>query len=729
MKKQVLYQGKPAIWPLPNKCDWGDDFLCLPYALSLKCDDCFADEAELFMRALAGDGIAVERATEGAMIRACLADNCSIYEEGYLLDVSAGGILLQAGAPAGMFYAFQALTQLIENSEGGCVPYVKIEDSPFKPVRGAHFYVPPRKDLPWFHRFLDFLAKYKINTIFLEMGASMQFDSHPELNEAWEAFCGEMRAYPGGPDSNHWGDRGMQMLEGNIKNSVHIENGGGSYLTKAEMAEIAGLCRQRHIEIIPEVQGLSHSYWMLLAHKDLAERNDDRYPDTWCPSNPKTYEIYFDCLQEIVDVLRPSTVSLGHDEYQWVGVCERCIRRTGHDIFAEDVLKCHDWFKERGIRTHVWSDKFYNLVKKDEVEIGMGSGGGKHLNFNQRTMKNELVKPTYRALDRMPGDLLLSDWYYSAGPTTQDMFNDRGIKLLFGNFHPGSFHDMEARLRRPNVLGAEVSLWHETSDLGMTMTDNYAKYLEAANILWHKGYRFKKCEAYNRVISQIYPAERDRMNGAVSPSAAAPEHRFIDISGLCNAPLRNRKDYGFIATAEPMPNAIPFEICPNVSDIERDAACLLVGSGEAERACVEVRGKYRSIAFLHSYTAALAGPPAHACTYSGAEEDIVGHYVVEYADGSIVRIPVEYSRTIYTCGSAYAFGAQRANPVYQQREMNESVEDLAFYSIAGTGETNRTVFAFEWVNPDPEKEILMIAVTHDPEKPGGIVLFGVTGII
>jgi hexosaminidase len=468
------------------------------------------------------------------VIHAYAAEDSRIGNEGYLLDVTPSGIELAANTTAGMFYAFQTLGQLMKNAEGGALPAMSIVDSPFKPLRGAHFYVPSRQNLLWFRRFLDFLARYKYNTIFLEIGASMQFDSHPEINEKWESFCKEMRVYPGGPDSNYWGDNGMQMLTGNIKNSVHIENGGGSCITKAEMSQIAEWCRERHIEIIPEVQGLAHAYWMLLAHPECAERSDDPYPDTSCPSNPRTYEIYFDCMQEIVDVLRPRMVSLGHDEYAWIGFCDRCKGKTGHDIFAEDILKCHGWLKERGIRTHVWADKFYNLVKKDEVEIGMGSGGGKHLNYNLRTNSNELVKPTYRSLDCMPEDILLGDWYYSVGPCTQDMFGDRGLKVVFGNFAARSFEDVEARMRRPNVVGAEVSLWHETSDLGMSMADNYTKYLDTINILWHKGYDFRQCGDYNSVISHLLLfVSRIYVFDSLGISAIRAYVLFICFLGVC----------------------------------------------------------------------------------------------------------------------------------------------------------------------------------------------------
>ncbi len=719
-QKSILHQGKPAIWPLPDSCRWHDGSLQLPDLLTICCDDSLVQETELFRKAMTEFGITVRPGSRNAVISARIVHHDGIGREGYVLEVLPSGISLEANTGTGIFYAFQTLTQLISNSEGRSIQLVNITDSPFKPMRGVHLYVPSKANLPWFRRFLDFLSKFKFNAIFLEMGASMRFDRHPEINLAWEVFCKEMLVYPGGPDSNHWGDDGMQMRTGHIKDSVHIENGGGSCIEKHELAEIVQLCAERHIEIIPEVQGLSHAYWMLLAHKDCAERPDDPYPDTWCPSNPESYQIYFDCLQEIVDVMKPATVSLGHDEYYSIGLCGRCREKTGHDLFAGDILKCHAWLRERGIRTHVWADKFFNLVKKDEVEIGMGSGGGKHLSFNLRTGRNELVKPTYRALDRMPADILLSDWYYSIGLLTQDMFCDRGLSLLFGNFNPDFFMDMEARLRRPNVVGAEVSIWHETSDTGLSMTDNLTKYLTAVNILWNKDYDFRARDQYNCVISQIYPCERDKMNGVVPPSAISGSFCFIDISAFFNSPMNRGSDFSSFTQENRVPNTIPFDF--------HIPAYLLVGHEEQEQAIIGISGSFRSIAFLHSYTAALPGPSAHACTYVGWEEDIVGSYVIGYADGTSEQLLLEYARNIYAIGTAYAFGAHRANPAYRRRVLAEHEEQLATSRKSVLAETNFTLFGYEWVNPHPEKHINSVTVRHHPEKPGSIALFAITGI-
>jgi Glycosyl hydrolase family 20, domain 2/Glycosyl hydrolase family 20, catalytic domain len=724
----ITHKGKPLVWPIPNECCWEEGELELPSDFTMSCHSEFSNERGLFLSALATEGISVAPVEDKALVRIYRVNDVRINDEGYILDVKPDGITLEANTPKGAFYGFQTLLQLIANSEERRIPSVTIMDSPFKPVRGLHFYVPPRKDLAWFKKFTDFIAKYKYNTIFLEMGASMKFDTHPEINTAWETFCKEMLTYPGGPDGNYWGDDGMQMRTGHIKNSVHIENGGGSYLEKWELAELVEYAKRRHIDIIPEVQTLSHSYWLLLAHRECAERADDPYPDTYCPSNPATYEILFDCMQEIIDVIKPGTVSIGHDELHWKGICDKCKDRTGHDLLADDINTLYVWLKERGLKTFVWGDKFLDILKIDEREIGMPVGGGEYILFNQRTRQPEVCKATCRAIDMIPSDIIIGDWYYTmtAGEDTasQDHFGQRGMQVVFGNFNPTGFPNVEDRLRRPNVTGAEVSLWHETSEWGMALTDGLVRYLDCINLLWYKGYKNRLRGEFNKLIAQLYPLERGKMNGREACGEKAYEP--IDISRYYNAPLNSIKDYSFITYTEPLPNTVPFKLCKSVENKDEDLACMITGHGNPHSIRgIPVKNRFQSLVFLHSYTVHLGGPPAHACSYVGPEKDRVGCYLVEYTDGSLEQVPLEYSRNIYRLESE--FGSHNANPVYQRNVLTEVITKGVTSKKLTCKAANDVVFGYEWINPYPDKEIATVSVEHDPGKNGGIVVFGVTG--
>ena len=53
------------------------------------------------------------------------------------------------------------------------------------------------------------------------------------------------------------------------------------------MADIVVHANAYGIEVVPELQSLSHAYYMCLAHPEIAERPYDPWPDTYCPSDPR----------------------------------------------------------------------------------------------------------------------------------------------------------------------------------------------------------------------------------------------------------------------------------------------------------------------------------------------------------------------------------------------------------------------------------------------------------
>ncbi len=230
-----------------------------------------------------------------------------------------------------------------------------VEPTAYKPLRGVHFYLPGRAQIPFFKRVLTWLAGLGYNTLFLEVGGGMRYDRHPAINAAWERFCAEATAFPGGP-------AGLQGSQPFPKDSTHTELGSGSYLEKAEVADVVSFARALGIDVIPEVQTFSHSYYLCGAYPEITERDDDPWPDTYCPSHPRTYEIVFDVLQEVIDVCTPRIIHIGHDELYHIGLCPRCRDKSGAELLGYDVRRIHDFLAARGVRTSLWGDKLVPLT-------------------------------------------------------------------------------------------------------------------------------------------------------------------------------------------------------------------------------------------------------------------------------------------------------------------------------------------------------------------------------
>ena len=102
---------------------------------------------------------------------------------------------------------------------------------------------------------------------------------------------------------------------------------------------------QNFIEVIPEIPSLTHGYYLLTKHPELAEYPGDTWPDTYCPSNPDSYKLMFDVYDEYIEVIKPKMIHIGHDEW-WgapLGVCPRCKGKDYSNLYAQDITKIHDY--------------------------------------------------------------------------------------------------------------------------------------------------------------------------------------------------------------------------------------------------------------------------------------------------------------------------------------------------------------------------------------------------
>ena len=339
-----------------------------------------------------------------------------------------------------------ALSTLIYLSDKGELYNGIVDDAPASSERGYRIYMPGRNTLGYFVDMLDLLVYYKYNLLILEVGGAMEYERHPKINEKWVEFSREVARYSGRSDeiqySQHW-----------KKNSIHYENGEGSYLTKDECREIARLCRERGIEIVPECPTLSHVDYICLAYPELAERQDDPYPDTYCPSNPESYRVAFDVLDEVIEVFSPKRINIGHDEFYSVGICDKCHGKDPAKIYADDVHKINDYLKARGISTMMWGEK----LLKARMNYNGYKIGGWYDECNCNGVKFQ-VPDMWQCADLLPRDVTFLHWYWSFGEHLDDEFHARGMKSIFGNFSALGCVNYRTRMKR-GTLGGAVSNW------------------------------------------------------------------------------------------------------------------------------------------------------------------------------------------------------------------------------------------------------------------------------
>lgn len=372
-------------------------------------------------------------------------------------------------------------------------------DYPICSLRGVKIMMPARSETESFKRFIDTMVYFRHNTLMLEIGGAMEYKKHPEINEGWEEYCTFMSEYSG---------KSKKIQEFTYpwrKNSIHCNNGGGSYLTQDEIKELIAYCEERSIKIIPEVPCTSHCDYLLTRHPELAERCEDPFPDTFCPSNPDSYKLLFDVFDEVIDVFKPEIINIGHDEYYSINVCDRCRKRiiSNSDLLAEDINRIHDYLKSKSVKTMLWCDKLMN------VEGGAGHGGALTYVYFAWNPANELlgiIKPTWEARNKIPKDIICMNWYMSFGEQYDEQI--REFPVVFGNFW-GQFNFKNFRKRiGNNTMGGMCSNWGAVEDVYFCRNNIYSAMAYNDVYYWDAGYDDNSDTEYalrmDRVFESLY---------------------------------------------------------------------------------------------------------------------------------------------------------------------------------------------------------------------------------
>ncbi|HEY5774330.1 MAG TPA: glycoside hydrolase family 20 zincin-like fold domain-containing protein, partial [Chitinophagaceae bacterium] len=289
--------------------------------------------------------------------------------DGYVLSVTDNKIVIAANTKEGTLWGLSSLRQLIQKEKGALiVPQLLVKDAPVYSFRGIKLYLPGKENIQFFKRFIkDFVALYKFNKIILELNANMRLDKHPELNIGAVNFAKHLKySRLDRPPGVHQ----------EYQNSSHQDNADGQILEKEEVAELVNYIRRFGIEVIPELPSLTHSYYLLAGHEELAENPNQPFPDTYCPLKPGSYKLYFDVLDEYIEVIKPSMIHVGHDEWRMEkDICELCRGKDFGLLYANDLKKIHGYLADKGIKTAIWGDHLLESVTEKDHQTWKSSTG------------------------------------------------------------------------------------------------------------------------------------------------------------------------------------------------------------------------------------------------------------------------------------------------------------------------------------------------------------------
>lgn len=170
--------------------------------------------------------------------------------------------------------------------------------------------------------------------------------------------------------------------------------------SRSDLVDVANYARQKGMEIVPQVYLLSKQQ-LHLGRKDKGLLFNAK---TYDPSNPEVYETVFPIFDELIELLHPKAIHIGHDEVVgWEAWHYKDLLGPGEKmlpakLFLEDVKRIHGYLKKKGVETWMWGDM---LISPDEFPEmfpralhGTMPGYGKSLR------------------DSLPKDIVICDWHY-----------------------------------------------------------------------------------------------------------------------------------------------------------------------------------------------------------------------------------------------------------------------------------------------------------------------------
>ncbi|HEX7261451.1 MAG TPA: beta-N-acetylhexosaminidase, partial [Luteolibacter sp.] len=190
--------------------------------------------------------------------------------EGYRLETTAESVKIQAASAAGLFYGAQSFRQLLPAQAFGhkkatdvtwAVPAVKIEDRPRFAWRGfmidtsRHFF-----PIEFLKQLIDDMASQKLNLLQI----------HLTDDDGWRV---EIKKYPKLTEIGAW--RGTECALPNTREGETFKRYGGFY-TQEQLEELVAYAKQRHVEIMPEVDLPGHALAIATAYPEtLPEKLSD----------------------------------------------------------------------------------------------------------------------------------------------------------------------------------------------------------------------------------------------------------------------------------------------------------------------------------------------------------------------------------------------------------------------------------------------------------------------
>lgn len=226
-------------------------------------------------------------------------------------------------------------------------------------------------------------------------------------------------------------------------------------LSVQELQDVVSYARAKGLLVIPEVKLLTQQQFLMVKyHREngnlivLEPKNlkpeqfmmQNMHPEflynsaTYNPNSSNLYsDAVFPLLKEIIELIKPQAIHIGHDEAaginkhsrekwlpreKWLQGYQKMLPAK---LFVKDVRIIHDYLAGHGVETWMWGDM---LLGSREFPSMYQRGGG---------LNGGSVGYGLKLLSELPKDIVICDWHYSDPQKdfpTLTAFREAGFRVL-----------------------------------------------------------------------------------------------------------------------------------------------------------------------------------------------------------------------------------------------------------------------------------------------------------
>ncbi len=337
-----------------------------------------AEQLAGMLRPATGFALKVEPSSaKNNSIRLVMEEASRIPLEGYELSIDRDSIHVTASSQAGLFYGCQSLLQLLPvdiykktkaKDINWTVQAMEIRDYPRFGWRGAMLDV-ARHYMPkeFIFKLIDTLAMHKMNSLQL----------HLTDDQGWRI---EIKKYPKLTETGAWR---KETLLGHYRDKPHKYDGKkhGGFYTQDDIREIVEYAKQRHVNIVPEIEMPGHTQAAIASYPHLGNTKEKLpvrilwgvNPNIVNP-NESTILFFQDVLTEVMELFPSKFIHIGGDEApkdQWKASADA--QKRIKDLGLKDEHELQSYFIKR--MDKFLASKGRRLIGWDEIlEGGLAPG-------------------------------------------------------------------------------------------------------------------------------------------------------------------------------------------------------------------------------------------------------------------------------------------------------------------------------------------------------------------